>query len=71
MAEDGFTGFGLALCAMGGCLVLCELYKVLVKQQIRNWRERLAAEQEAAEEERKRCIAAKEPIPNEESKVSF
>ncbi|CAD7972588.1 unnamed protein product [Amoebophrya sp. A120] len=62
---EGETGVGYAFAfgSAAACVLLCELYKFVVKGQIREFARQLKEQQEAEEAERQRLIAAKEPLP--------
>lgn len=55
---DAF-GYGMAVVGALGCIVLCEIYKVLVKAQIATFRATVRREQEAEEEARQARIRNK------------
>ncbi|CAD7969765.1 unnamed protein product [Amoebophrya sp. A25] len=62
------VGYGFAFGAAASCVCLCELYKLLVKEQIRKFGEQVKRQQDEEEAERQRLIAAREPIPHDLSK---
>eukprot|EP00392_Amoebophrya_sp_AT5.2_P001172 g1174.t1 len=59
----GGVGWALAVGAAVGCVLLCELYKFVVKGQIKAFAQSVKEQQEREEEERQRLIAAKTPLP--------